>query len=99
VLVPLVDESLLPDPRLAEDEDVLSLAVLRPLPAIDECRQLDFAAHKPAQPPGRYVEPAARPARLHDAIERHWLVHALEHLRPAVLDHEHPGHEALRTIG
>ena len=36
VLVQLVDEARLPDSGLAEDEAVLPLAVLRPLPAIDE---------------------------------------------------------------
>ena len=99
VLVQLVDEARFPDPRFAEDEDVLPLAVLRPLPAIDECRQLDLAADEARQASRRDVEPAAYPARLHDAVERHRLAHALQHLRPAVLDHEHPGHQALRRGG
>jgi hypothetical protein len=96
VLVQLVDEPRLPDPCLAEDEDVLPLAVLRPLPAIDECRQLDFAPDEAGQASRRDVEPATYPARPHDAVERHRLAHALQHLRPAVLDHEQPGHQALR---
>ena len=47
----------------------------------------------------RDVEPAAHPARLHDAVERHRLAHALQHLRPAVLDHEQPADQALRRGG
>ena len=99
VLVQLVDEPRLPDPRLAEDDDVLPLAVLRPLPAIDERRQLDLAADEARQASRRDIEAAAHPARLHDAVERHRLAHALQRLRPAVLDHEHPGHQALRRGG
>ena len=99
VLVQLVDEPRLPDSRLAEDDDVLPLAVLRPLPAIDERRQLDVAADEARQASRRDIEPAAHPARLHDAVERHRLAHALQHLRPAVLDHEHPGDQALRRGG
>jgi hypothetical protein len=96
VLVQLVDEARLADPRLAEDEDVLPLAVLRPLPAIDERSELHVAPDEARQVSRRDVESAAHPARLHDAIERHRLAHAFEHLRPAVLDHEQPGDQALR---
>ena len=99
VLVQLVDEARLPDSRFAEDDDVLPLAVLRPLPAIDERRQLDVAADEAREASRRDVEAAAHPARLHDAVERHRLAHALQRLRPAVLDHEHPGDQALRRGG
>src|SRR5512143_2179671 len=80
MLVQLVDEARLPDSRFAEDDDVLSLAVLRPLPAIDERRELYVAADEARQVSRRDIQPAAHPARLHDAIERHWLAHAIERL-------------------
>src|SRR5262245_6299341 len=90
MLVQLVDEPRLSHPRLAEDQKVLPLAVLRPLPAIHERRQLDLAADETRQASRRDTEPAAYPARLHDAIERHRLAHAFQHLRAAVLDDEYP---------
>ena len=99
VLVELVDESRFPDSGFAEDDDGLPRAVLRPLPTIDENRQLDLAADEARQASRRDGEPAAHPARLHDAVQRHRLAHALQHLRPAVLDHEQPGHQALRRGG
>jgi hypothetical protein len=99
VLVELVDEARLPDPCLAEDDDGLPLAVLRPPPALAEGRQLDLAADEARQAARGDGEPAAYSARLHDPVERHRLAHALQHLRPAVFDHEHPGHQALRRGG
>ena len=96
---PSIDESRFPDPCLAEDDDGLPLPVLCPCPALDQGRQLDLAADKARQAARGDGEPAAHPARLHDPVERHWLTHALQHLRPAVLDHEHPGHHALRRGG
>lgn len=48
-LVQLVDKSRLPDPRFAKDDDVLPLTVLRPLPAIDECCQVDLAIDEARQ--------------------------------------------------
>ncbi len=99
VLVHLVDEPRLPDPGFAEDDDGLPLAVLRPLPAIDEDRQLDLAADEVRQASRCDIEPAAHPARLHDAIARYRLAHALQYLRPAVLDHEQPAGPALRRGG
>ena len=56
VLVQLVDEARLADSGFAEDDDVLPLAVRRPLPAIDECRQLDVAAGRLSRFVGREVE-------------------------------------------
>src|SRR5215831_3813998 len=81
VLVELVDESRLPDSCLAEDDDGLPLAVVRPPPALDEGRQLDLAADEARQASRRDGEPAAYPARLHDPVERYRLAHALQHLR------------------
>jgi hypothetical protein len=80
VLVQLVDEARLTDPRFAEDDDV-PLAVLRPLPAIDERAELHVAPDEARQVSRGDSEPAAHPARLHDAVERHRLAHALEVLR------------------
>ena len=99
VLVQLVAEARRPDSRFAEDDDVLPLPVLRPLPAIDERCQLDVATDEARQASRGDIEPAAHSARLYDVIERHRLAHALQHLRAAVLDHEHPGHQALRRGG
>ncbi|HXQ21532.1 MAG TPA: hypothetical protein VN812_07655 [Candidatus Acidoferrales bacterium] len=39
------------------------------------------------------------PARLHDAVERHRLAHALQVLRTAVFHHEQPSNETLRGGG
>jgi hypothetical protein len=99
VLVQLVDEPRLADSRFAEDHDVLPLAVSRAFPAIDEYSKLHVAADEARQPSRRNVESAAYPARLHDAVERHRLANALQHLRPAVLDHEKPSNQALRGGG
>ena len=99
VLVQLVDEARFSDPRLAEDDDGLPLAVRRPLPAIDERSNLDVAPDEARQVSRRDGEPAAYPARLHDAVERHRLAHAFQLLRPTVLDHEQPADQALRRGG
>src|SRR5262249_6642913 len=78
VLVELVDESRVPDPCLAENDEGLPLAVLRALPAIHEGRQLDLAADEARLASRRDGEPAAYPARLHDPVERYRLAHALQ---------------------
>ena len=96
VFAELPDKARLSNPRFPDDEDVLPLAVLRPFPTIDHRRQLGFTPDETRQPPGCDVEPAVHPARLHHAVQRHRLAHALERLRTAVLDHEHPGHQSVR---
>src|SRR5262245_44886094 len=96
VLVELVDEPRLPDARLAEDDDVLPLAVRRALPTIDERRKLEIPPDETRQAARRDIEPAPHPARLYDTIESHRLAHAFQHLRTAALDDEHPSHQALR---
>ena len=95
VFAQLAGKARLSNPRFPDDENVLTLAVLRPFPMIDQRRQLGFAADKARQPPRRDVEPAAYPARLHHAVQRHRLAHALERLRTAVLDYEHPRNQSL----
>jgi hypothetical protein len=78
---------------------VCGTAAGRPLPALDQRCQLHLTPDERGQPPRGDGEAAAHPARLHDAIERHRLTHALQHLRAAVLDDEHPGHQTLRRGG
>ena len=89
----------MPTPASPTTSDVLPFAVGRPLPAIDERRQFDIAADEARQASRGDVEPAAHPARLHDAVERHGLAHAFQVLRAALLHHEQPSHQTLRRGG
>ena len=93
----LLYQARLADAGLADDEHDLALAVLRQLPAVHQQAALLLAARERRQTACRRDgQPAAYPARPHDAIERHRLAHALEHLRASVLDDEYPGHDPLR---
>jgi hypothetical protein len=88
-------QARLPDTRLARQEHVLSVPLRHLLPAVEQRAELHLAADERRQPIGREVEAAAHAARLHHAVELHRLAHAFELLRSAVLDDEHPRHEAL----
>ncbi len=92
-------EPRFPHARLAEQKHVLAVPVRRPLPSVEERADLHVAPDEARETAGRKVEAAPHPARTHDPVERQRLAHTLQHLRPALLDHEHAGHQPLGRVG
>jgi hypothetical protein len=79
----LLDQPRLAQARLADDERELTLALASALPAPAEEIELLLASDERGQG-ARAAAPAAA-ASANDAIERHWLRHAFELMRAAVL--------------
>ena len=93
------EQASLADPRLRRHEDRLSRSFLGLIPAALDQTQLAFTPHERRKPGCHEGFGASRFVffRKH-AVERHRLSHALQRLRPAVLDREHPGYEAQRRV-
>jgi len=85
----LLDQTRLPQPRLANDQHELAATLPRPLPAPLQHADFLVATHEGGEValPGA----TATAARPNDPEQRHVLGHALEFMAAALLDDEQPG--------
>jgi hypothetical protein len=75
----LVEETRLPDARLADEGDYLTVALARALQRAPQLLQLSVAPHEPREPARRRAfEPRPHGARAHDFIDVDRLAHALD---------------------
>lgn len=92
-----VDQARLAHARLALEQHHLSAPLLDLRPALDQQRELRFAADQRRQPGGGgELQAGLHAARLQHAVRSHGFGDALEGLRAEVLEHEEPLDEAPR---
>ena len=93
----LLDQTRLPQPRLANDQHELAATLPRPLPAPLQHADFLVATHEGGEValPGA----TATAARPNDPEQRHVLGHALEFMAAALLDDEQASDLALNLRG
>src|SRR5262245_48710705 len=95
--VKFLNEPRLTDPRLADDQHQLAVALPRPLPAPRQHGDLFLAADERREIAlSRTPAAAARPYKLE---QRHRLRHAFQFMRPALLGDEQASDLAVYTRG